>query len=137
MKIVVVDGQGGRLGKLLVEGVKARLPRAQVYALGTNSIATSTMLKAGADFGATGENPVIRGVMDADAVLGPVGIVVAHAILGEVTPAMAEAVGGCRAKKFLVPMNGCGVVVAGVKEQPLSAYVAQAVEQMTEFLGEE
>ena len=137
MKIVVVDGQGGRLGKLLVEGVKARLPRAQVYALGTNSIATSTMLKAGADFGATGENPVIRGVMDADAVLGPVGIVVAHAILGEVTPAMAEAVGGCRAKKFLVPMNSCGVVVAGVKEQPLPTYVAQAVEQMAEFLGEE
>ena len=137
MKIVVVDGQGGRLGKLLVEGVKTRLPRAQVYALGTNSIATSTMLKAGADFGATGENPVIRGVMDADAVLGPVGIVVAHAILGEVTPAMAEAVGGCRAKKFLVPMNSCGVVVAGVKEQPLPAYVAQAVEQMAEFLGEE
>ena len=132
MKIVVVDGQGGRLGKMLVEGVKARLPQAQVYAIGTNSIATATMLKAGADFGATGENPVIRGVMDADGVLGPVGIVVAHAILGEVTPAMAEAVGGCRAKKFLVPMNSCGVVVAGVKEESLQTYVAQAVEQMME-----
>lgn len=134
MKIVIVDGQGGRLGKLLVEGVKARLPQAQVYALGTNSIATATMLKAGADFGATGENPVIRGVMDADAVLGPVGIVVAHAILGEVTPALAEAVGGCRARKFLVPMNSCGVVVAGVKDQPLPAYVAQAVEEMAREL---
>ena len=134
MKIVVVDGQGGRLGKMLVEGVKARLPQAQVYAIGTNSIATATMLKAGADFGATGENPVIRGVMDADGVLGPVGIVVAHAILGEVTPAMAEAVGGCRAKKFLVPMNSCGVVVAGVKEESLQTYVAQAVEQMMEEL---
>ncbi len=132
MKIVIVDGQGGRLGKLLVEGVKARLPQAQVYALGTNSIATATMLKAGADYGATGENPVIRGVMDADAVLGPVGIVVAHAILGEVTPAMAEAVGGCRAKKFLIPMNSCGVVIAGIKEQTLPIYVAQAVEQMIE-----
>lgn len=135
MKIVIVDGQGGRLGKLLVEGVKARLPQAQVYALGTNSIATATMMKAGADFGATGENPVIRGVMDADAVLGPVGIVVAHAILGEVTPAMAEAVGGCRARKFLVPMNSCGVMVAGVKEQPLSAYVAQAIELAAQELG--
>ena len=134
MKIVVVDGQGGRLGKMLVEGVKARLPQAQVYAIGTNSIATATMLKAGADFGATGENPVIRGVMDADGVLGPVGIVVAHAILGEVTPAMAEAVGGCRAKKFLVPMNSCGVVVAGVKEQPLHLYVAQAVELLAQEL---
>lgn len=137
MKIVVVDGQGGRLGKLLVEGIKARLPQAQVYALGTNSIATATMLKAGADFGATGENPVIRGVMDADAVLGPVGIVVAHAILGEVTPAMAEAVGGCRARKFLVPMNSCGVVVSGVKDQPLSAYVSQSIEQMAAVLEEE
>ena len=128
MKIVVVDGQGGRLGRLLVEGVKARLPQAQVYALGTNTVATAAMLKAGADFGATGENPVVRGVMDADGVLGPVGIVVANAILGEVTPAMAEAVGSCRAKKFLIPMNSCGVVVAGAEELPLPAYVALAVE---------
>ena len=101
MKIVVIDGQGGRLGQLLVEGIKARLPQVQVHALGTNSVATTAMLKAGADLGATGENPVVRGVMDADGVLGPVGIVVANAILGEVTPAMAEAVGSCRAKKFL------------------------------------
>ena len=127
MKIVVIDGQGGRLGCLMVERVKARLPRAQVYALGTNSTATAAMLKAGADFGATGENPVVRGVIDADGVLGPVGIVVANAILGEVTPNMAEAVGSCRAKKYLVPMNSCGVIVAGVEELPLSAYVSQAV----------
>ena len=135
MKIVVIDGQGGRLGRLRVEGVKERLPQAQVYALGTNSIATAAMLKAGADFGATGENPVVRGAADADAVLGPVGIVVAHSILGEVTPAMAEAVGGCRAKKFLIPMNSCGVVVAGVREQPLPSYVAQALDQMMQELG--
>ena len=130
MKIVVIDGQGGRLGGLLVERVKARLPQAQVYALGTNTAATAAMLKAGADFGATGENPVVRNVMDADGVLGPVGVVVANAILGEVTPAMAEAVGSCRAKKFLVPMNSCGVVVAGVEELPLPAYAAQAVEAL-------
>ena len=130
MKIVVIDGQGGRLGRLLVEGVKARLPQAQVYALGTNTVATAAMLKAGADFGATGENPVLRGVADADGVLGPVGVVVANAIRGEVTPAMAEAVGSCRAKKFLIPMNSCGVLVAGVEEQPLPAYVAQAVEAL-------
>ena len=130
MKIVVIDGQGGRLGRLLVEGVKARLPQAQVYALGTNTVATAAMLKAGADFGATGENPVVRNVADADGVLGPVGVVVANAILGEVTPAMAEAVGSCRAKKFLIPMNSCGVLVAGVEEQPLPAYVAQAVEAL-------
>lgn len=135
MKIVIVDGQGGRLGKLLVEEVRARLPQAQIYAFGTNTAATATMLKAGAHFGATGENPVIRGVADADAVLGPVGIVVAHAILGEVTPAMAEAVGGCRARKFLVPMNSCGVLVAGVQENSVSAYVAQAVDLAAQELS--
>lgn len=130
MKIVVIDGQGGRLGRLLVEEVRARLPQAQVYALGTNTVATAAMLKAGADFGATGENPVVRNVADADGVLGPVGIIVANAILGEVTPAMAEAVGSCRAKKFLIPMNSCGVVVAGVGELPMSAYVSLAAEAL-------
>ena len=135
MKIVIMDGQGGRLGKLLVEEVRARLPQAQIYAFGTNTAATATMLKAGAHFGAPGENPVVRGVADADAVLGPVGIVVAHAILGEVTPAMAEAVGGCRARKFLVPMNSCGVLVAGVQENSLPAYVAQAVDLAAQELS--
>ena len=130
MKIVVIDGQGGRLGCLLVERVKVRLPQAQVYALGTNSAATAAMLRAGADFGATGENPVVRGVADADGVLGPVGVVVANAILGEVTPAMAGAVGSCRARKCLVPMNSCGVTVAGVEDLPLPAYAAQAVEAL-------
>lgn len=130
MKLVVIDGQGGRLGCLLVEGLRKRLPQAQICALGTNAVATAAMLKAGADVGATGENPVVRNVMDADGVLGPVGIVVANAILGEVTPAMAEAVGSCRGKKYLVPVNSCGVVVAGVEELPLSAYAAQAVEAL-------
>ena len=134
MKIVVIDGQGGRLGQLLVERVKSRLPLAQVYAVGTNTVATAAMLKAGADFGATGENPVIRNVMDADGVLGPVGIVVANSILGEVTPAMAEAVGSCRAKKFLVPVNSCGVVVAGVEELAMPGYASLAVEGLAEEL---
>lgn len=135
MKIVIIDGQGGRLGKLLVECVRTRLPQAQIYGIGTNSLATSAMLKAGADFGATGENPVIRAVADADGVLGPIGIVVANAILGEVTPAMAEAVGNCRGKKYLIPMNNCGVMVAGVAEQPLSAYVADAAEALARELS--
>ena len=134
MKIVVIDGQGGRLGKLLVEAVKERLPQAEVLAVGTNGIATATMQKAGADYVATGENPVVRGVMDADVVLGPLGIVVAHSILGEVTPRMAEAVGGCRGKKILIPMNSCGVSVAGTQEMGLAGYVKLAADQAEVFL---
>ena len=134
MKIVVIDGQGGRLGKLLVEAVKERLPQAEVLAVGTNGIATATMQKAGADYVATGENPVVRGVMDADVVLGPLGIVVAHSILGEVTPRMAEAVGGCRGKKILIPMNSCGVSVAGTQDMGLAGYVKLAADQAEVFL---
>lgn len=134
MKIVVIDGQGGRLGKLLVEAIKERLPQAEVLAVGTNGIATATMQKAGADYVATGENPVVRGVMDADVVLGPLGIVVAHSILGEVTPRMAEAVGGCQGKKILIPMNSCGVSVAGTQEMGLAGYVKLAADQADAFL---
>ncbi|MBS6532355.1 MAG: DUF3842 family protein [Oscillospiraceae bacterium] len=134
MKIVVIDGQGGRLGKLLVEAVKDRIPQAEVLAVGTNGIATATMQKAGADYVATGENPVVRGVIDADVVLGPLGIVVAHSILGEVTPRMAEAVGGCRGKKILIPMNSCGVSVAGTQEMGLAGYVKLASDQAEVFL---
>ena len=130
MKILIVDAQGGGIGRQLVAAVKKAFPDQVVTAVGTNGVATAAMLKAGADFGATGENPVVRGVMDADGVLGPVGSVVANAILGEVTPAMAEAVGSCRAKKFLIPMNSCGVVVAGTEELPLPAYVARAVDAL-------
>ena len=134
-KLVVIDGQGGRLGRLLIEEMKTRLPQAELLAIGTNAIAASSMQKAGAIHVATGENPVVRAVMDADVILGPLGIVVAHAILEEVTPKMAEAVGGCRAKKFLIPMNSCGVVIAGVpSELGLAAYVRLAVEQAAEYL---
>ncbi|MBS7219386.1 MAG: DUF3842 family protein [Oscillospiraceae bacterium] len=136
MKIMVIDGQGGRLGKLLVEAVKDRIPPAEVLAVGTNGIATATMQKAGADHVATGENPVVRGVMDADVVLGPLGIVVAHSILGEVTPRMAEAVGGCRGKKILIPMNSCGVSVAGIQEMGMAGYVKLAADQADAFLQE-
>ena len=134
MKIVVIDGQGGRLGRLLVEAVTDRSPQAEVLAGGTNGIATATMQKAGADYVATGENPVVRGVMDADVVLGPLGIVVAHSILGEVTPRIAEAVGGCRGKKILIPMNSCGVSVAGTQEMGLAGYVKLAADQAEAFL---
>ena len=136
-KIVIIDGQGGRLGKLLVEAARVRLPQAKILVIGTNGVATSTMQKAGADQAATGENPVVRGVQDADAVLGPMGIVVSDAILGEVTPRMAQAVGGCRAKKFLVPMNSCGVWVAGTQEMGLASYVKLAVEEAARYLEEE
>ncbi|NLJ67014.1 MAG: DUF3842 family protein [Clostridiales bacterium] len=130
MKIVVIDGQGGRMGKMVVEQLKGVLPNYELIAIGTNSIATAAMLKAGADFGATGENPVVFNCADADIIIGPLGIVIANALLGEVTPSMALAVGQSSAHKVLIPINKCNNVVVGVQELSYKEYVDLAIEQV-------
>lgn len=116
MNIVIIDGQGGRLGKTLVEAVQSRFPEAQLMAVGTNTIATAAMIKAGARRAATGENAVIVACRDADFILGPIGIVIADALYGEITPAMACAVAQSRASRVLLPMSKCENIVAGVRE---------------------
>lgn len=135
MKIIIIDGQGGKIGKMLVESFKKSFPEYELMALGTNSIATSVMLKAGADFGATGENPVIFNCADADVIMGPMGIVLANSLMGEITPSMAQAVGQSKAYKILIPVNRCNTMVVGTKELPLSEYVQMAVEQVKQILG--
>ena len=130
MKIVVIDGQGGRIGKALVAGLKAALPQTEITAIGTNSIAAMAMSKAGADLIATGENPVVVAAADADIIAGPMGIILANALLGEITPKMAEAVSGSRAEKVLIPVTRCRVSVAGVGEMTMGDYVRLAVERV-------
>ncbi len=134
MKCMVVDGQGGKMGRMIIEGLRQKGYNGALYAVGTNSIATATMLKAGADHGATGENPVVCNAADADVIIGPIGIVVANAILGEVTPAMAAAVGKSAAHKILLPTTGCKVTVAGTASLPLQEAVGAAVEEAAKLL---
>lgn len=130
MKIMVIDGQGGKMGKSIVEQMRREFPGDEILAIGTNSIATAAMLKAGADAGATGENPVIVGCETADVIVGPLGIVIADSLLGEITPAMAAAVGKSRAGKVLLPVNRCQHFVVGLMEMPLGDYVKLAVEEV-------
>ena len=130
MKIMVMDGQGGRMGKSIVEQVKANFPEDEVLAIGTNSIATAAMMKAGADAGATGENPAIVGSRTADIIIGPMGIVIADSLLGEITPKMAVAIGQSNAKKVLIPVNRCQHFVVGCEELPLSEYMKLVVEEV-------
>lgn len=137
LKIVVIDGQGGKMGKMIVEQLKATLPQYQLIAIGTNSIATSAMLKAGADFGATGENPVIYNCADADIIIGPLGIIVANALMGEVTPSMAVAIGQSKAQKILIPINKCNNRVVGVQDLSYREYIELAVEQVKEIIENE
>lgn len=130
MKIMVIDGQGGRMGKIIVEQMKENFPEDEVLAIGTNSIATAAMLKAGADAGATGENPAIVGSRRADLIIGPMGIVIADSLLGEITPKMAVAIGQSEAKKILIPVNRCQHFVVGCEERPIGEYVKMAVEEV-------
>ena len=134
-KIVVIDGQGGRMGKTVVEQLKNTYPDLPLTAIGTNSIATSAMLKAGADLGATGENPVITACRDADLIIGPLGIVIADSLLGEITPAMSSAIGSSRAHKILIPVSQhCHHPVVGCGDMPLSVYIRLVCEEVQKWI---
>ena len=128
--VLVIDGQGGGLGRQLVAAIAAACPEAELTAVGTNSLAANAMLKAGAHRAATGENAVVVNCRHADVIVGPIGIVIADALLGEVTPAMAAAVCQSGAKRVLVPINHCENYVVGVPEQPVSQLVSAAAQKV-------
>ncbi len=135
MKILVIDAQGGGIGRQLVAAIKQRLPEAVVTAVGTNSRAASAMLKAGADGAATGENAVLVGCRTADVIVGPIGIAVADSMLGEVTPAMSLAVAQSSAAKILIPFQHCGFYVAGVSNRSIGQLIQDAVEAIPKISG--
>ena len=130
MRVLVIDGQGGGLGRQLVAAISAACPDVELTAVGTNSLATSAMHKAGAVRAATGENAVVVNCRHADVIVGPIGIVIADALLGEITPAMAAAVCQSGAKRVLVPINHCENYVVGVPEQPVSQLVSAAAQKV-------
>ena len=136
-RILVIDAQGGGIGKQLITEIRKRALKAQIIAVGTNSTASAQMLRAGADHAATGENPVIVNCREADVILGPIGIILADAMFGEITPRIAAAVGQSRASKILIPMNSCGAFVAGVTEQGIRAYIEEAAGRLEEILTKE
>ena len=134
MKILVMDGQGGQLGGQMIKYIKDVFVDVDVTAVGTNATATATMLKAGANQAATGENAVIVACRKADVIIGPIGIVIADALLGEVTPQMAVAVGQADAKRILLPMNKCDNLIAGVTEISMTAIIEDAMKKLKEIL---
>ena len=130
MKVLIIDGQGGGLGRQLVTVIKERYPQVEVMAVGTNSLATGAMLRAGADQAATGENSVVVASARADVIMGPVGIVIADSMLGEITPKMALAVGQSSAKRILIPVNLCDNIIVGVSDTSMSKNVQNAADAL-------
>lgn len=135
MRIAVIDGQGGGIGKALVEKLRKELPEeTEIIALGTNSAATLLMLKAGANEGATGENAVVYSAPRVDIISGTIAILAANAMMGELTPAMAKAVSESPARKVLIPINRCGIEIAGVKNEPLPHYIDSVVKIVSDMI---
>ena len=130
MNILVMDAQGGGSGKQVVTAVRTRFPDVTITAVGTNAAATTAMLRAGADEGATGENAAVVCCRRADVIIGPVGIVIADAMLGEVTPRMAVAVGQSAAKRILIPVNHCANFIAGVADMSVGRLVDSVVAEL-------
>ena len=128
MKVLIIDGQGGGLGRQLVVAVKERFPEIEVLAVGANSTATGAMLRAGADQAGTGGKAVLVASGRADVIRGPVGIVIADAMLGEIRPVMAAAAGQSEAKRILLPVGQCDNIIAGVRDMPMAKMVQEAVE---------
>ena len=135
MNVTIIDGQGGQLGAQLIKAVLSRFPEVNLTAVGTNAVATATMLKAGAKNAATGENPTLVACRKADVIIGPIGIVIADSLLGEVTGRMAVAVGQADAVRILIPVNKCDNIVAGVSNLNIGALVDDAVSRLAEVIN--
>ena len=136
MNILVIDAQGGGIGRQLVSAIKQNTPGTVITAVGTNSAATAAMIKAGADNAATGENAVIVGCRNADVIIGPIGIVIADSLFGEITPAMAVAVGQSSAKRILIPVNHCDNMVVGVSDLSVGRLIQGALDLLAEYIKE-
>ena len=132
MKILIIDGQGGGVGRQLVEGIKNAFKDIEITAVGTNAFATQTMLKAGADHAATGENAVVVGCRTADIIVGPIGIAIADSLWGEITPNMALAVGQSNAVRIFLPMNLCNNYIAGVGKYTTSQLIDDCIKKIQE-----
>ena len=130
MNILIIDAQGGGIGRQLVTAVRENIPGARIMAVGTNTTATAVMLKAGADNAATGENAVIVNCRKADVIIGPIGIVIADAMCGEMTPRMANAVAQSNAKRLLIPVNHCDNIVVGVADLNLGRLIQSVVAEL-------
>jgi hypothetical protein len=136
MVVMVMDGQGGGIGSVIIKALRNALTEdVEILALGTNSAATARMMKAGANRGATGENAIVQTSPKADVIMGPLAILMAHAMMGEVTPRMAEAVSMSNANKILIPLTQEKVALIGITADPLPHLVEEAVRVVKEMAG--
>lgn len=137
MRIAVVDGQGGGIGRHIVEKMRRELPEEiEILALGTNALATSMMLRAGANEGATGENAIVYNAQRVNLIVGSISVLIPHAMLGELTPAMAEALAASPARKIFLPLSRDVFELVGMRSEPLPHLIVELVQRVKELVEE-
>jgi hypothetical protein len=138
MVIACIDGQGGGVGKVIIEKLRQAFGNdTEIIALGTNVMATALMIKAGANEGASGENAIVLNASKVDIIIGAIGIIAANSMLGELTPNMAAAIASSKALKILIPLNKCNIQVAGIKNEPLPHYIDDTIIILKKYMEEE
>ena len=135
--ILVIEAQGGGIGKQIIQSLKKKEYPVRITAVGTNTAATMAMLNAGADIAVTGENAVKVNARNADIIIGPIGIVIANSLYGEITPEMALAIAQSRAVRILLPINRCENIIAGVENLNLSYLIDKALEEVSKLVDTE
>lgn len=134
IRIAVVDGQGGGIGKTLVSKIRKQFPEIDILALGTNSQATNQMIKSGATEGATGENAIVYNANKVDIIVGVLAIIVSNSLLGELTPIMADAISQSNALKILIPMNRCNVEVVGMSTESIPILIDSVIDEIGTYI---
>ena len=135
VNILVIDGQGGKLGRQLLVSIKEAFSNIHITAVGTNTIATTNMMKAGVDVAVTGENAVVYNARHADIIIGPIGIVVADSLFGEITPLMAQAIGQSRAYRVLIPINKCNNLIVGIDHLTLTKLIESTIDTIKRIIA--
>ena len=130
MNILIIDAQGGGIDRQLISHIKRKLPDLYITAVGTNSMATTAMLKAGANQGATGENSVAVACRRADIIIGPIGIIVADSMIGEITPSIANAITQADAERILIPFSNCNTYIAGMSDIHMRKLINAAIDEL-------
>lgn len=134
MNIAVIDGQGGGLGRSIIERIRSELGNdVEIIALGTNSLATSGMIRAGANKGASGENEIKVNSTKVDIILGPLAIIIQDSLLGEITKEMVSSISISQARKILLPMDKCGVTVVGAAKKNINQLLDEMIKKVKEI----
>ncbi len=133
-RILVIDGQGGGVGRQLVKSIKEKVTNVTIIAIGINSIATSVMHKAGADVIATGENAIIVNSKKVDIIVGPIGIILTDALCGEVTNTISDAIATSSAKKVLIPFNNCDTIISGLSNTSINFLIDDTIKKINELI---